>query len=169
MFSVPVLLGEVSCSTWRFTYIATGNFAKLRKQKLLALVLYSCSVPVQHYATLILPIWASANCKCEHLFALHQISVPVQFLFNISFNISFRDIVGVRWEYCQSSTIIQLSLIIVALCAKVETFATRAPHLLLTQATGFRSVRLFRFTMEGGRRCNGGWSRFYFIHTPLYS
>ena len=136
MFSVPVQYGEISCS-----------------------------VPVQHYATLILPIWASANCKCEHLFALHQISVPVQFLFNIS----FRDIAGVRWEYCQSSTIIRLSLIIVALCAKVGTFATRAPHLLLTQATGFRSVRLFRFTMEGGRRCNGGWSRFYFIHTPLYS
>ena len=36
-----------SCSTWRFTYIATGNFAKLRKQKLLALVLCSCSVLVQ--------------------------------------------------------------------------------------------------------------------------
>ena len=40
-----------SCSTLRFAYVATGNFAKLRKQKIvctcIAFLFSCCSVPVQ--------------------------------------------------------------------------------------------------------------------------
>ena len=40
----------------------------------------------------------------------------------------------------------RLSLLAVFYVQKVGTFCTRAPHLLLIQATDFHSVRLFRFT-----------------------
>ena len=100
--------------------------------------------PVQHGVSLILPQETSPSCASKN--CLHLSCVPVQFSFS-SCSISRsailpmfgRSIVRVALSYGDPC-------FMVFYVQKVETFCTRAPHLLLQMSTGHLKVRLFRFT-----------------------
>ena len=134
----------------------------------------SC-IPVQHGVSLILPQETSPSCASKNCLHLSCVPVQFSFNITLRLYCQFglRQIANAsiyspctKFQFLFSSCSISRSAILpvfgrsivrVALSygypcfmvfyvQKVETFCTRAPHLLLQMSTGHLKVRLFRFT-----------------------